>query len=823
MRTLTPEELEKLAQEAVANLEAAAGKKTVRFIKSTSEQLKRALKHGYRLLIVFSGSEALKLGAATARTLLFYERIAKKAKKKVKALYVYHSEFEDAKVRKEVVKRALKELSDIELTVTVYEESEKYLGTTFQALVLDLVNDLKPNDVGRLVGVVEGGGIIVFQSPPWASWPTAMTIFKNNLLIPGYDQPRHIFISWFQRKLMEHKNIFAFDLDTGKKLKADPYEETPPERKEVRIPSETSFPRELYELALTEDQVRVISAMEWFYEKPPKGKRKVMIVTADRGRGKSCAVGIGLVGLAKMLGEVKHKARILVTAPDVGNVQSLMELAIKAAERLGLEPKAIKKEGKIIEVQGRKFSIEYWEPYKIPELRWDIVAVDEASGIHVPLLHKILASHNRAVFAATIHGYEGAGRGFSARFLSSLSKDESVLLKSIEMDEPIRYAKGDPIERWLFDALLLDAEPAQLNEEDLEDIEQGNLEYVKLDPHDLFAKDEKTLRELFGIYVLAHYRNEPDDLGLLADAPHHIIRAVRTARNKKVVSAIQVAAEGGLREDMTEGLLRGEKMPGNIIPDRLLKHLRIRELGKMRGWRIVRIATHPEVQGRGIGSRALKFLEEEARSLGLDWVGSGFGANAQLLRFWLKNGFRVVHISPDRNPVSGEYTTLVIKGLTEEASRLIDRGVREFKLKLLGSLHDTYYDLEVEVARQMLSQEPKGIRRRRPELTQIQLDRLKSYFLGFMTYEAVNDIVAELARTYWLNGDGFLEEEEERAIIAKALQGRPWEEVGEELGIKMQKLLSLVKEAARKIAVNYYQLAEEELGISAGQLGGDDL
>jgi tRNA(Met) cytidine acetyltransferase len=402
-----------------------------------------------------------------------------------------------------------------------------------------------------------------------------ITIFKGNLLVPGFKEPRHVFISWFKRKLLEHNgNIFIYNLDLEKLVSGSSYEVEAPSRAEIVIPKGNMFPEELYSLALTQDQVNVIKSMEWFYERPPRGKRKVMVVTADRGRGKSCAVGIGIVGLAKLLGEVKHRVRILVTAPEVSNVQSLMELALKAARVVGLDPRPVERGGYIIEIQGRKFSLEYWEPYRIPRLSADIVAVDEASGIHVPLLHKIWRSHDRIVFAATIHGYEGAGRGFSVRFLSTIKSDPSTLLKSVDMEEPIRYARGDPIEKWLFDTLLLDAEPAELDDVDLEDIKSGNLEYVRLDPEELFNKDgEATLRQLFGIYVLAHYRNEPDDLGLLADAPHHIVRAMRTARGKKIVSAIQIAEEGGLEEELVERLLMGDRISGNIIPDRLLKHV----------------------------------------------------------------------------------------------------------------------------------------------------------------------------------------------------------------------------------------------------------
>ena len=677
-----------------------------------------------------------------------------------------------------------------------------------------MTNDLKPNDVGRLVGVVEGGGLIILQTPPWDSWDTTMTLFKKNLLVPGYNESRHIFIRWFKRKLMEHKNIFIYDSDKGEILYGETFKSPPRQRGEIAIPEKASFPRSIYELALTNDQVRVIKAMEWFYEKPPKGKRKVLVVTADRGRGKSCAVGIGLIGLASLLSKHKHRVRILVTAPSLSNVQSLMTLALKAAEEAGLEPRPIRRGGMILEIQGKGFSLEYWEPAQIPRLNGDIVAVDEASGIHVPLLHKILRSHRRLVFAATIHGYEGAGRGFNIRFLKAAKEDPSNIIKHIDMDEPIRYAKEDPIEKWLFDVLLLDAEPAELDEEDLEDIEAGRLVYLKLDPEWLFSPEgEKRLRELFGIYVLAHYRNEPDDLGMLADAPHHSIRALATERRGKIVGAAQVAEEGGLDDDLIERLLRGEKIAGNIIPDRLLKHLRVRDFGKMKGWRVVRIATHPEVQGRGIGSRMLEELYKESVERGYDWLGSGFGVNEQLLRFWFKNGFRAVHLSPDRNPVSGEYTTLVIKPISERARRASEIAVREFKLKLLKSLYDTYRDLETEIAIMMLDQPPPGIvPGYKLVLTPIQIDRLWVYNWGPMTYEAANDLIRLLAEAYWIQSlqeRPKLEDWARRILVAKVLQGKSWEAVAEELGWNTHRVMVALKDIVRRMSTHYFKLSEE--------------
>ncbi|MCE4603582.1 MAG: tRNA(Met) cytidine acetyltransferase TmcA [Aeropyrum sp.] len=821
-------EIEREAMEVLQDLTRASGPGFTKLVRLVGISLRVAIPKKHRVLVVLSGGDPARVGAATARLLLYYEKVYRRVagKRPLKVLYVFHDEFDDARLRKEIVKRAVKEKANMLEQVTArYEESDKYLGTTFQALVLDLTNDLKPNDVGRLVEVVEGGGIIVVQAPPWEEWDMKITLFKQNLLVPGYDEPRHVFISWFKRKLLEHKTgIIVYDTRSRKILSGEPEEPGEFKRREPKPPKKALFPDKVYQLALTQDQLEAVRLLEWMYEKPPKGRKKMIVITADRGRGKSSALGIGLVALAHELAKVKNRVRIAVTAPSPTNVQSLMELAMKTAEVLGLSPKAVKRSGRIIEIQGRKFSLEYWEPATVVKIQADIVAVDEASGIHVPLLHKIWRSHRRLVFSATIHGYEGAGRGFNVRFLSEVKKSGDTIIREFRLEEPIRYAPEDPVETWLYDALLLDAEPAQLEPEDLEDISLGNLEYLRLDPQWLFSKDgERVLRELFGIYVLAHYRNEPDDLGMLADAPHHSIRAIRTSRRGKIVAAAQVAEEGGLDEGMIDRLLRGEKIAGNIIPDRMLKHSRIREFGRMVGWRIVRIATHPEVQGRGIGSRLLRELYSESKERGYDWLGSGFGINVQLLRFWLKNGFTVLHLSPDRNPVSGEYTSLVMKPISRRAELSVRVAAREFKLKLLGSLHDTYSDMDVDEALLLLEMEPAALTPGyAPRLTKIQLDRLWIYNFGPMTYEAATDIIRELALAYWhVDPDRRpqLSDFEKKVLLGKALQAKAWSEVAEELGVREHKVMVALKEVVRKLSKDLVGVAEDaKVGVELEDL-----
>ena len=780
-----------------------------RLLKKLFKDMENAVKARHRRMLVVSGSDPYTMGALVARALIVFDkfyRLKLKRKEELPVLYVFHHEFGDARIRKDIVKEIVKEKTkSIKLKIIMYEESETYLGTTFKALVLDLVNDLKPNDLGRLVGTVEGGGLVILMVPSWKEWDTMMTLFKKTLTIPQKPEPRHIFITWVKRKIMEHEGIYVYDADARRVLKAAPYEGKEYIKRELKIPEKRIFPLEVYSMALTQDQVNVIKLLEELVEKPRK--RVAIVITADRGRGKSCATGIGVVGLIHELLKVKHRVRVLVTAPSASNVQSLMELASKTLDKLGYKYKVIKRGGKVIELNGERFSIEYWEPINIPKMSADIVVVDEAAGIHVPLLHSIWLNHKRTIFATTIHGYEGAGRGFSVRFLKRLKEDSNTRLYLYEMEEPIRYARDDPIETWQFKTLLLDAEPAELDERDLEAIKKGEFKYIKPDPEWLFSKEgEETLRQLFGIYVLAHYRNEPDDLGMMADAPHHMVRAL-VLPSRKVVCSVQLAEEGPIPDDMIDDLLKGGRIPGNIIPDRFLKHLRIRDFAKTKGLRIVRIATHPSVQGKGIGSRMLEEIFREALEKGYDWVGSGFGVNEQLLRFWLKNGFLPVHLSPDRHPVSGEYTILVLKPISTKVKEMVEIANREFRWKLLNSLHDTYRDLETEVALMILRRKEPIIPGYKPRLTKIQQDRLWIYSYGPMTYEAACDIMHELAKAYWLMSENErpeLSDRKEYILVAKILQGRSWDRVADELKTRRVKVMEEVKEIARIMLKHFY-------------------
>jgi len=769
--------------------------------KKVLREVKIARKYNHRRLVVLSGDDDEKLVGTLIAIVTSYVR---KHGLREPILYAFNPFYGDGSQRKSLFKAGVNQ-QDLIIEFVPYHETQKVLGRTYDLAILDLINNLEPNDLGRLMGVVQGGGLYIFLTPKFSTYQKIITRFQSTLLTPQYgiESIRHLFVKRFLKKLFSHDGILIYDVDEDKIIKDFSFKNKQPigKKEPILIPKKTLIPKTVYSLVKTRDQVEVLRLIEKLYFKPKGGEKQVIVITANRGRGKSSVIGMGVAGLAHKLRRAKGKCRILVTAPSPQNVEELFKFALKTLKRLNYD---IKEEKLPTLITAKTIEIQYVTPIEALRKRAEILAVDEAASLHVPMLFKLLERFDRIIFSTTIHGYEGAGRGFTVRFLSRLKKRQDISLYEYEMKEPIRYSENDPIEKWLFDTLLLDAEPAQLNEEDLSCIERREVEYFKPKLEEFFLKREDLLRQFFGIYIMAHYRNNPNDLGMMMDAPHHFPRALMLKTGKLVVS-LELAEEGPLKGDLAVKSARGAWIMGNIIPDRLIKHYKTIDFGELKGWRIVRIATHPEVMRKGLGSQALAYVEEEAREKGYDWVGAGFGVTNELLRFWARNGYTPVHLSPERNPVSGEYSLLVVKPLNSKAKRYVDFFAWEFKNKFISALTDPYFDLEAEVALILLEATPK---KDIPLIfSKFQIGRLMTYIWSEMTYENCTDVMKLLARQYFLDKKGEnagLDKIHKLLLIAKVLQSKTWRMVSDELNIIPPEAMKKLREAAKILAEHYF-------------------
>ncbi|MEM4511445.1 MAG: GNAT family N-acetyltransferase [Nanopusillaceae archaeon] len=728
-----------------------------------------------------------------------YIDILKEQSTNLRSLFITEDFYGDFSKRYEETKKVF-EKYNINLEKGKYSESEKYMGKTYELLILDMYKSLTPDYLGRLIGTVSGKGLIIFLIEDFNNFENLKTVFHQHLLTPPYkiEDVRNYFEIRFKRKLMEYENILIIDTESEKILKKLNYEcnvlQIIPKIKKIsKLPENKKFSDRIYRLCITDDQVNVLYLLENLLE---SGKKAFLII-ADRGRGKSAILGLCISALVEYLLEKDKILDIGITSPSIENVRTLFEFL-----RLGLEKNNIKYElsGRKIKIKN-KIYIEYRSPLNILAKKYDFLFVDEAAGIGVNLLYEYLNKYKKIVFSSTIHGYEGAGRSFSVRFMKYLKERKDFEVFEYKMKEPIRYGEDDPIEKWLFDTLLLDAEPEEIDENDLKLIEEKKVKFYKIPLKEWFEKEEKKLRSFVGIYVLAHYQNRPNDLAMIADAPHHD-GFVLELENGKIVNAIQVAYEGQLSEETIERMLKDYKPKGNIIPDVIAKHFREKEFPKLKGIRIVRIATHPHLQGKGLGSIALEKLTQWAKEKNYDWIGTSFGVTYDLLNFWLKNGFIVVHLSPEKNRVSGEYSAIVVKPLNKKTEEIVKKLNYEFKWRLINQITDVYFDLEPKIIRRLLETSFNVKPHFNVLLTEIQKEKAKAYFKGPMTYEAAADIVRIIFLYYLMSGEKDkpkIEDLDLEILISKILLAWSFRKISKYFNINSGSVRKIIKKNAKKI------------------------
>jgi len=657
------------------------------------------------------------------------------------------------------------------------KRADRLLGTTRDCVVLDCHADFRPNAVGRVVGAVEGGGLFVLLLPSLETFPDERTDFDRTLAVPPADlgEVTGRFRRRFAETLRAHPGVAVVDADDGTVerdglTRPAPRLATPDEP--PAAPADRAFPAAAYEACLTDDQVDVVRALEAL-----RRDGNAVVVEADRGRGKSSAAGIAAGALAA------EGADVLVTAPEYRSAREVFARARALLSALGRPVETDRDPPRDLRTaEGGR--VRFAKPTDAADLPGDpdAVVVDEAAALSVRLLERFLAAE-RIAFTTTIRGYEGAGRGFSVRFRDRLAESDREVTEA-RLDEPIRYAAGDPVEVWAFRALLLDAAPAV--DPVVAEATPASTQYRALAPDDLLA-DERLLREAFGLLVLAHYRTEPDDLARLLDAPNLAVRALVTdestapGRAGHVAAVALLAREGGLPADVREHMYEGGRVRGNMLPDVLTSQLRDEAAGVPEGLRVMRIATHHAVRSRGLGSRLLAEIRTEFDGE-LDWLGVGYGATPELLGFWCANGYRTVQLSTTRNDESGEYSALMLDPLTEAGAALCDRHAAWFGSRIPSMLADPLRDADPDVVRALL----------RSVHTEISLDlsdwdwrAVAASAYGPGLYDAAPRPFRRLALRYFVDaadGEAPLSTRHERLLVRKVLQGHPWPAVADELG-----------------------------------------
>jgi len=634
----------------------------------------------------------------------------------------------------------------------------RLLGTEMEALVFDAYGGFDPDAFGALTGAIRGGGLLLLLTPPSREWQEFPDPENRRITVAGY--PAGQLTARFLQRLVRvlGGDPYVLQCDAGELTK-----------RPARMTTSNNLAEPFEAPYRSEDQKRAVEAVV----KVVTGhRRRPVVLTSDRGRGKSSAFGIAAAQLIE-----QGRQRILLTGPGAQSVDAVLRQA-----------RALLPEDK----HGALHFVAADELVREPQPA-DLLLVDEAAAIPTPLLEVLLKRYARIAFATTVHGYEGTGRGFALRFNRILDGNTNSW-KSITLSTPIRWAANDALERLVFRMLLLDAVAAP--DDRLLHANTDSYSMERLD-RDRLLEDETALGELFGLLVLAHYRTRPLDLRHLLDGPNLSVYVMRSGGH--IAATALVAEEGGFDADAAQAIWAGRSRPqGHLLPETLAAYQGLSEAPCLRCARIVRIAVHPVMQRRGLGSRLLEYISGQLGDAGYDYIGSSFGATADLLDFWKGLGWSPVRLGIQRGASSGSHSVVMLRPLNKRGAALFAAARERFYAHFPHQLADSLRDIEPELVQRLM--QSGGDYAVYPDSCDWQ--DIHAFAHEKRLLEGAIGAVWRLA-CYALmcsDADTQLQEKEIALLVARVLQKRPWPECAAMVGAAGQsQALALLRGAVARL------------------------
>lgn len=669
-----------------------------------------------------------------------------------------------------------------------FDDVPTVLGITTDFLFLDLQDKFDPNKICVLFETVRGGGVIFLLGKPPREWIYSV----NRDLFSSDDKTesrKSILLDWFLTNLQEIPGAIDDDI-SGTKIKQrfDP------------MPYNVNLNNEITNFRVTSDQKKVITSIINDLLSSDKLKTCSVLV-ANRGRGKSATVGIAL---SQLVFQKKNTSlSIVISAPNLLNVQTLFEFVIQGLKLNQINFKVSKKDEKIHEVTiAKKRRVFFIPPSEIDRnLRSDFIIIDEAAAISVEILRGIIKINKKIVLISTAHGYEGASRGFYHKIINYLRNQKQIYLTEYSLGQPIRYLQNDPIEKLLNDIFLLDVEldPAHVNSQEI--IQESFAIRIFPNPSNLFSKKGvSNLRQLFGISIYAHYRNQPNDLLLIADSGKHFLTGLygSSMKNKDILlTSSQLALEGEMSDNDISKVELGEFIEGNLIPSVAIRHFSS-EFARFKGIRVVRLASHPTLINKGYGRITVEKTLEEFNSY--DWIGVSYGATVKLVKFWKKFNFKTIHIRPTKTFETGEWNIIVIRANITPTKRIIDQVSSDFQFQFIALLKQSLHSMKPELVLQIL-RSSNGTPEYKPRITPTGYFRLKNYLNGNINFLLAVDAIYELVVTYFVAQPSIkLSSSQKLLLISRILQGRTWSQTLAKTGLDWKAANRLIEKAINKLA-----------------------
>ena len=529
-----------------------------------------------------------------------------------------------------------------------------WLGQEYPLVVVNGFSGLSPEILGAVGGAVLAGGLLVLLMPALADWAT----FPDPDHRRYVSQPEEIsrcyphFLQRLLRLLQADPDVWHWDLSANH-LQAPCLQAPLPE-----LPTVAWHRTADADGCLSAEQHAAMLAVA---QCALAAKGYPLVIMADRGRGKSTALGLAA---RQLLAQGK---RLVVTAPSQQSAQTLFQHAGQHA---------------LLSFYSQEMLLEQ-------NVDCDLLLVDEAAAIPAALLRQLQQKYQRVVYATTIHGYEGSGHGFELRMCRWLAS-RWPHWQQLTLTTPLRWAVSDPLEPLLANILLLDADAAvPLATQSSAPIRLQQISSAEL------LQDEALLRQLFGLLVLAHYQTSPTDLRLLLDCPDIEIWLWRD--DIVLYGVALLMREGPIDSALAEQIWAGRRRPrGQLLPQTLLAHCGYLAAANYRYRRVMRIAVHPACQQQGLGSRFMAALTQHYQGQA-DFLGCSFAATPEVLRFWRKQGWQAVRLGLSKDVATGCHAAVLLRALRPELQTQLNEWQQQFQQQLPVWLAHGLSDLSTEI------------------------------------------------------------------------------------------------------------------------------
>lgn len=652
-----------------------------------------------------------------------------------------------------------------------YKDSKQILGNTYGMVVLQDFEALTPNLLARTIETVEGGGLVVLLLRTMNSLKQLYTMtmdvhsrFRTEAhadVVPRFNERFLLSLGGVENCLVVDDQLNILPVSRMAKhivpvpgsLASGSGSGHARDSKELRLLKESLQESQpigcLVDTARTLDQAKAV--MNFVEAISEKTLRSTVALTASRGRGKSASLGIAIAAAVAY-----GYSNIFITSPSPENLSTVFDFIFKGFEQLKykdhLDYEAVQStnpdfHGAMVRInvfRDHRQTIQYIDPADADRLsQAELLVIDEAAAIPLPLVQKLLG--NYLVFmSSTVNGYEGTGRSLSLKLIAQLRKNQHEsttpknssgggktvgtgrILREISLDIPIRYAQDDPIEQWMNNLLCLDsAKSSHRITTGIPHPTKCELFHVNRDALFSYHKvSEAFLQRMMSLYVSSHYKNTPDDLQLMCDAPAHELfvllgpNAGAGGGLPDILCVLQICKEGQIsRESVKAAMARGKAAAGDLIPWTISQQFLENDFATLSGARVVRIATHPDATGMGYGSHAIEMLAKyyqgeivsvedgdgsesakekavstkDANSSGdslvgetikprknlpplltpldqrppaqLHYLGVSFGITTKLFNFWSRANFVPVYMRQTANDLTGEHTCIMVRPL----------------------------------------------------------------------------------------------------------------------------------------------------------------